>query len=438
MPSFVRPGDDDTAKMEVDFTQLWERHLETAKRDFVAKRLSSEPHGVEEVGDEWDEKIDSVVDALDELAVSSASRDVCSASSPLWSAPDEYGRYDNYTDTALSSPHESTCSVTHSPLSTTTPKSRRRNNTPNITITISDHDRDLRDWHNGHSNSSSLPPALSKHLLYQNYSSRTVPFPSAEPVTAPPTTAIRTPRTTFPFRGIPATKKPEQVHVLVLSWAKHDRRGDDGQLLSPGLDIETDSVRTCFKRRGYRVQCRVIPEDYPTSAVETILHRFLERSAPGTLLVVYYHGYGNMEGDRMVFSSGFGGSHFYWDDVRDPIITARGDILLVLDCCAAPGAEDAEMLVDPGLATPPADATKQLLGVCSPYGSVGDNFVMKALCRVLDGDENDNDQNLVSVQGLCSQMKGDLRAHGLDPSSVFVTQLGGGQLLDIYLPRFHA
>lgn len=56
----------------------------------------------------------------------------------------------------------------------------------------------------------------------------------------------------------------------------------------------------------------------------------------------------------------------------------------------------------------------------------------RALCRVLDrtGD--------VSVQRLCSLMREDLRGRGgLDEivaAGVFVSQLGGGQLLDIQLP----
>lgn len=147
----------------------------------------------------------------------------------------------------------------------------------------------LRDWHNN--KPGSVPAVDAKQLAYRNYRSRYVP--GAEP---------DTPVTSFRAVLREQTPPPTDVHVLILTWAKHDRRGEDGQLLSPGLDIETDTARACFKRRGYKVQCRVIPEDYPTSAVETVLGRFLNQSAPGTLLMVYYRGHGNMEGDRMVFS----------------------------------------------------------------------------------------------------------------------------------------
>jgi hypothetical protein len=174
----------------------------------------------------------------------------------------------------------------------------------------------------------------------------------------------------------------------------------------------------------------------------------------GVLLVVYYSGYGNLDaGGRMVFSrfvfvpfspffvlvgeladrnSGFGGSSFYWDDVRDPIMSAPGQVLMVLDCAAAPGTEQPAMVVEAGMVS--SDSTKQLLGVCSPYDA--GNFMTKALCRTLDRSPHWPGAGMLSVQGLCSQMKEDLRESGEaeDASRVFVTQMSGGQLLDIYLP----
>ncbi len=152
------------------------------------------------------------------------------------------------------------------------------------------------------------PISASKYQLYENYANRYIPDDISE---APeqeeeegPETAIPAFRTMHHHHSPQNNPPPTEVHVLMLTWAKHDRRGDDGQLLSPGLDIETETVRSCFKRRGYSVQCRVIPEDYPTSAVETMLDRFLAKSGEGVLLVVYYHGYGNMDvdGERMMFS----------------------------------------------------------------------------------------------------------------------------------------
>ena len=158
----------------------------------------------------------------------------------------------------------------------------------------------LPDWHSGNAITAAAPAGTTrsdpKRQLFENYTSRYVPEEPDEP---------ETPITSYREAHRMQSRPPAEVHVLILTWAKHDRRGDDGQLLSPSLDMETNTVRACFKRRGYRVQCRLVPEDYPTPAVETILDRFLSASAPDRLLVIYYHGYGNMENGRMVFSRYF-------------------------------------------------------------------------------------------------------------------------------------
>lgn len=117
---------------------------------------------------------------------------------------------------------------------------------------------------------------------------------------------------------------------------------------------------------------------------------------------------------------------------------APGDVLLVFDCTALPDAraEQREMRIGAGMAS--SASTKQLLGVCVPSASdeltiAGDDMT-RSLCRTL---ERMGDAPLLSVQRLCSLMREDLRGTGL-ASRVFVSQLGGGQLLDIYLPRIDA
>lgn len=136
---------------------------------------------------------------------------------------------------------------------------------------------------------------------------------------------------------------------------------------------------------------------------------------------------------------GPGASSFFWDDVRDPLMQVPGDVLLVFDCTALPGAraEQLEMRVEAGMVSSPS--TKQLLGVCVPSwyhdhgwaaGLPGDDMT-QSLCRALDGM---GDVPGLSVHRLCSLMREDLRDTQL-ASVVFVSQLGGGQLLDIYLPR---
>lgn len=116
-----------------------------------------------------------------------------------------------------------------------------------------------------------------------------------------------------------------------------------------------------------------------------------------------------------------------------------GDVLLVFDCTALPGVRDEqlEMRVETGMVSSPS--TKQLLGVCVPswyhddkwsVGAVGGDMT-KSLCVALDGM---SDVPVLSVHKLCSLMREELRGTQL-ASRVFVSQLGGGRLLDIHLPR---
>ena len=139
--------------------------------------------------------------------------------------------------------------------------------------------------------------------------------------------------------------------------------------------------------------------------------------------------------------AGSDASSFFWDDVRDPVMQVPGDVLLVFDCTALPGAraEQREMRIGAGMAS--SASTKQLLGICVPSASdelttAGDDMT-RSLCRTLERMGDAPLLSVLSVQRLCSIMKEDLRGTGL-ASRVFVSQLGGGQLLDIYLPRIDA
>lgn len=155
------------------------------------------------------------------------------------------------------------------------------------------------------------PDADAEDMSYESYYRNYNPSNERNMPPDPPTVTVRY----APSRVSRMMESPAQeVHVLILTWAKRDdsttgrRAADDGTglapLLSPTLDPETDAVRSSFKRRGYRVQCRRIPEDYPTAAVETILDKFLDKSVEGkSLLVIYYHGFGDTDSSgRMVFS----------------------------------------------------------------------------------------------------------------------------------------
>ncbi|KAM7195743.1 hypothetical protein V8F20_007313 [Naviculisporaceae sp. PSN 640] len=527
-----------------DITSLWQRHLLAAVKDNletasiqaippVPRSLDGDnpyllkPRGGKEpiqVGASWDEQMDSVVDALQELTVQSPTTiNTADAYSPgnAW-FPDREG----YAETALSSPQNSSWSRTIAP---TKPgnemQANRLSSHSEIVEAISDSSRnsprsprgkgkglDIRDQHYQVSSETTTPKRLSslpswyteRHLPAINYSDKNAEdttcenyYRSHNPINErnmppdPPTVNVRY----EPSRVSRMMESPAQeVHVLILTWAKRDdtttgrRATDDGTglapLLSPTLDPETDAIRSSFKRRGYRVQCRRIPEDYPTAAVETILDKFLDKSVEGkSLLVIYYHGFGDSDSSgRMVFSSSdqHATSSFFWDDVRDPIMQSPGDVLLIFDCCPLPrrqsqpqlGPEELEpqpdyggsLLIEAGMISSPS--TKQLLGICATpprtptstskddvnrqqhgpsttaglIGGRAEGVMTSSLCRILNGRFSERQ---VSVQNLCSSIKEDLRLAGSGhsqqgnlSSKVFVTQLGGGQLGDICLPWF--
>ena len=54
-------------KTDEDFTALWERHIEASRRGFSKTAEHEMPRHGDEVGRLWDERMDSVVEALEEL-----------------------------------------------------------------------------------------------------------------------------------------------------------------------------------------------------------------------------------------------------------------------------------------------------------------------------------------------------------------------------------
>ncbi|KAK4180892.1 hypothetical protein QBC36DRAFT_306913 [Triangularia setosa] len=546
-----------------DFSHLWERHITALRDNFSAdnsvRALTSgspnlqgddggKDYDARQSGHVWDDKINSVVDALDELSLQSPTGKTNTTTTQSPRTP-WFPDGDAYTETGpLRSSNIQALPVLPWPTDPPTPS-------PSI-------------W----------PPqqtqkAHQEQLLYQQYTTRHLPLsPSTlSSRTAVPGSTTLTPATTLhsplPFIQSPP---PSSVSVLCLAWAPPQARpGSDGQLFSPSLPTDIEAVRSCFKRRGWKVQCRLVPSDYSTSAVETVIDKFLAQSQNQTaqnekrdrarsgagargeeLLIVYYHGFGATEEDGRLRFSSDEGSHFYWDDVCDPIMQHPGDVLLIFDCTApfplSPGEsnkphqmytrneaeapQEIRLSMGPGMIS--RKGTKQVLGVCVPYSLASgsssfrakplynssklskekrrpemaekprarprslllpgfdaddlepsdpvdpqsgrevsqpksepsnprwklDDTMTESLCEILESDRNRVEtemrtKEILSVQRLCSLIREDIRQtssmswmirsdqkevarqveRGL-AGRVFVTQLGGGQIQDIYLP----
>ncbi|KAL2260467.1 hypothetical protein VTK26DRAFT_5512 [Humicola hyalothermophila] len=229
------------------------------------------------------------------------------------------------------------------------------------------------------------------------------------------------------------------VHALIITWSFHDLRAED-YTAPPAADYvsleqETARLRATLSSYGYAVHEFLIPMRRSAERLARELERFCAAyAADDTLLIVYYHGHGALDDENeLVFSShdhpenpewskaaaaelyaalmdgaacpgrscgGSGGreerrwrelmkkyeryrpvSSIKWSSIRDTVLSAASDVLLVLDCCAAGGATLQHVHWQP---PPGAEAyTKHLFAACGFESSTSDDMTA-ALCEVLD------------------------------------------------------
>ncbi|KAK4186677.1 hypothetical protein QBC35DRAFT_255841 [Podospora australis] len=223
--------------------------------------------------------------------------------------------------------------------------------------------------------------------------------------------------------------KPQynQVHCLLITWEFHDLRTED--YTAPpapdyvSLEDETRRLRGTLEGYGYDVHEYRIPMQRSEEDMAEELKRFCRLAANDTLLMVYYHGHGSLNDDNeLIFSSHdhpdnaewsqAAAADLYsallardkvprdrydqlikkyeryqpisslsWSTIRDPLLSAPSDVLLVLDCCAAGGANLKHVNWQP-----PPNAkiyTKHLFAACGFESSTSDDMTAK-MCEVLD------------------------------------------------------
>ncbi|KAL1838713.1 hypothetical protein VTJ49DRAFT_2278 [Mycothermus thermophilus] len=232
-----------------------------------------------------------------------------------------------------------------------------------------------------------------------------------------------------------------QVHALILTWAFHDLRAED--YTAPpaedyvSLEEETARLRATLEGYGYVVHEFLIPMHRSLESLKAELKQFLRYAADDTLLIVYYHGHGALdEGNELIFSShdhpkdaewakaaaaelyaalltgdachAHGRPDRYqellkkyeryrpvssikWTSIRNPILSAPCDVLLILDCCAAgaAGLPSQEELDEYANANGTSNTngtsrpyTKHLFAACGFESSTSD-YMTTALCEVL-------------------------------------------------------
>ncbi|KAK0623710.1 hypothetical protein B0T14DRAFT_477676 [Immersiella caudata] len=222
-----------------------------------------------------------------------------------------------------------------------------------------------------------------------------------------------------------------EVHVLILTWKFHDLR--TAPYTAPptadyvSLEDETRRLHETFGSFGYKVQDWSIPMERPVEKMRNRLKKFCRQAADDTLLIVYYHGHGSLDDDNeLMFSShehpanldwcqaaaaelyaamlsgdacpSHGLEKNYhkllkkyeryrpvaevkWSDIRETILGAPCDLLLILDCCAAGGANLRHVNWQPSKSA--EGYTKHLFAACGFESSTSDDMTA-AMCDVLD------------------------------------------------------
>ncbi|KAK4108970.1 hypothetical protein N656DRAFT_717071, partial [Canariomyces notabilis] len=221
-----------------------------------------------------------------------------------------------------------------------------------------------------------------------------------------------------------------QVHALILTWSFHDLRTED--YTAPptsdyvSLEEETARLRDTLEGYGYTVHEFLIPMHRSVESLKSQLKQFCRLAADDTLLIIYYHGHGALDDENeLVFSSHdhpnnaewsqAAAAELYaallsgdacathgrrdryqellkkyeryrpvatvkWDSIRGTVLSAPCDVLLVLDCCAAGGANLRHINWQP----PPGTEcyTKHLFAACGFESSTSDDMTA-AMCEVL-------------------------------------------------------
>ncbi|KAK4227745.1 hypothetical protein QBC38DRAFT_526074, partial [Podospora fimiseda] len=224
----------------------------------------------------------------------------------------------------------------------------------------------------------------------------------------------------------------KEVRVLIITWSFHDLRAED-YTAPPAADYvsledETKRLRDTLSSYGYKISEFDIPMDRPVERTKAKLDEFCRYANKDTLLMVYYHGHGSMdEENELVFSShdhpdnaewsqaaaaelyaalffseepspnnGWKAkkkelkkkyeryrpvSSIRWDTIREPLLSAPCDVLFILDCCAAGGANLRHVDWQPPSGT--EHFTKHLFAACGFESSTSDDMTA-AMCEVLD------------------------------------------------------
>jgi hypothetical protein len=124
-----------------------------------------------------------------------------------------------------------------------------------------------------------------------------------------------------------------QVHVLLLFWARND--------LGAGVEEEVRDLRAVFEKE-YNYGCVSLPIPVDGSQERRLnleISRFVDDRSRNSdsLIIIYYAGHcsKNAQGQTEWAAFAEGGPTLRWHLAQQLLFSARGDVLLILDCCNA-------------------------------------------------------------------------------------------------------
>ncbi|KAF7512467.1 hypothetical protein GJ744_001402 [Endocarpon pusillum] len=138
-----------------------------------------------------------------------------------------------------------------------------------------------------------------------------------------------------------------QVEVRGLVWEGNGHHQTSGPVRN--ADQEFHMVLEAFRTYGYNVKITQISKDRHkrselTNFLQAKFDNLVHRSS-STLIILYYQGHGSLDRDGHLMLTKYGkdlnprllgtGQWMYWSDIANAVISARCDVLTILNCCHA-------------------------------------------------------------------------------------------------------
>ncbi|KAJ7650241.1 hypothetical protein FB45DRAFT_887392, partial [Roridomyces roridus] len=122
------------------------------------------------------------------------------------------------------------------------------------------------------------------------------------------------------------------VNVIGMMWEGHNNRAGRGAVKND--EEEFDMVMNAFRNYGFGIHKEHIPQRASDRFARYLQDRLDHFDSRG-LVILYYQGHGSLDRhNELVLHSG-NGSHIRFQEIGNAILSARVDVLMMLNCCHA-------------------------------------------------------------------------------------------------------